>query len=143
MSRSTHISRLVAAVVAAVALAAPPALADPPQLRRDGYQLQNWRLLAQLEKRSSGPIRPDVDGSQPQQRSVEQPRGVVGPSVGYERPDSMQPQPRVSAAAAAPAASDGVDWLDATIGAAIGLALGLALFTSAHVARRRTRIAHS
>lgn len=141
MFRSTHISRLVLAALAIAALAAPSALADPPQLRFDGNQLQNWRLLEQLEGRESAPMRVGVDGYQPQLYGGVQPRGVVGPSVGYERPDSFHPQ--LGAAAAAPAASEGVDWLDATIGAAIGVALAFVFFASAQVGRRRIRTAHS
>ena len=144
MSRSSHISRLVAAALAAAALAAPTALADPPQL---------------MIEKSKGPVRADVDGYQPQLRGgaqpdlIErlvtqlrgnaQPRGVVGPSVAYERPDALAPQVRVPATVAAPAASDGIDWLDATIGGAIGLAFAFVLFASAPVARGRTRTAHS
>jgi hypothetical protein len=165
MFRITHIFRLLAVTAAAAALAAPSALADPLPIRLaeqghglitpeekalfdsvttegfDGYQSQNWRLLDQLEQQGSSPVRADVDGYQPQLHGAAQPRGVVGPSVGYERPDGFQPQ--LSAPATAAAASEGIDWLDATIGAAIGLALGLVLFGSAQVGRRRTRIAHS
>ena len=146
MSRTNHIFRLVAAAFAVAAIAAPSAFADPPQLRVqqqsvDGDQLQNWRLLEQLETRGSGSVRADVDGYQPQLHGGFQPRGVVGRSIGYERPDGSQPQ--LQASATAPAASDGVDWLDGTIGAAIGLALAFVLFASAQIGRRRTRIAHS
>jgi hypothetical protein len=144
MSSSSHISRLVAAALTIAALAAPSALADPPQLM--------------IEQKSQGPVRADVDGYQPQLRGAvqpdlierlvtqlrgdAQPRGIVGPSVGYERPDGLVPQLRVPATVAA-AASDGIDWVDATIGAAIGLGLGFVLFASAQLARGRTRIAHS
>ena len=129
MSSSTHISKLVAAVFAVALLAAPSALADPLPIR--------------LAEERSAPLRSDVDGYQPQLHGVAQPRGVVGPTLGYEGPDGYQPQLRSPATVAASAASDGIDWLDATIGGAIGLALAFVLFASAQVSRGRTRIAHS
>jgi hypothetical protein len=129
MSRSINISKLVAAALTVAALAAPSALADPLPIR--------------LAEESQAPVRSDVDGYQPQLHGASQSRGVVGPSRGNEGPDGFQPQLRVPATVAATAASDGVDWLDATIGGAIGLALAFVLFASAQVTRGRTRIAHS
>ena len=120
MTRNALIVKALLAAMLAAALAAPAALADPPQ----GHRADAASV--------SGPVRDQPDGYQPQ---------LAGDAVDrFLRKAGTAPD-RV--AVAATPQSHSFDWGDMAIGIAIGVALSLLLGLAAQIGRGRTRPAHS
>jgi hypothetical protein len=134
MTIGTNITRKAVTILAtatAAALAAPAALADPPQGHR--AELAQPDLVERYV--ASGRGQADV---------IERYVAIRRP-IGFPdgRPDGYQPQPRTSAPATTISVDDGFSWADAGIGALAGFALTLVATGGMLATRTRRRIAHS
>jgi hypothetical protein len=150
MTIRTHITRNALALVACAAtaaLAAPAALADPPQGHR--VQLAQPDLVERYVASGRGQadlVERWVDGRAGQPDLLERYIAIRRP-VGFPdgRPDGYQPQrsTSLSASPAATSADGGFGWTDVGIGALAGFALMLVAGGTLLAARGRGRIAHS
>ena len=149
MTIGTQIRRkavTILATAAAAALAAPAALADPPQGHKT--ELAQPDLVERYVASGRGQadvIERWVDGraGQPQQDLVERYVAIRRP-IGFPdgRPVGYQ-QPSRAASPASSSVDDGFSWSDAGIGALAAFALTLVTAGGALAARGRRRMAHS
>jgi hypothetical protein len=132
----SRFARSLVCALAAAALSAPAALADPPQGHRAPPSDVVDRYLANDRAHASQPIgTPDVI-----ERYVESRAGIVD-----RTPDGYLPRAQrgeIQAASVSQASADGFGWGDAGIGAALGFVLSLIAGGTLLAARRRQRVAH-
>jgi hypothetical protein len=150
MTIGTPIKRQGLAILASAAvaaLAAPAALADPPQGHR--AQLAQPDLIERYVASGRGQadlVERWVDGRAGQPDLIERYVAIRRP-VGFPdgRPDGYQPQlgTMSSASPVVSRSEDGFGWSDAGIGALAGFGLTLAAAGMLLAARGRRRLAHS